>query len=82
MSGARLAVDMTRCDGHGICALLYGDLIDLDRFGYAVILRDELDGPSLRRARRAVAACPERALSIIGDPSDKVASAVGQGEAR
>ena len=70
MSAPRLAVDMTRCDGHGICALLFPDLIDLNRYGYAAIEDGELNDKMLRRARRAVAACPEGALTLVGGFSD------------
>jgi ferredoxin len=60
-----LALDGTRCDGHGICALHCPDLVTLDEWGYAGVERSVIDSRALmRRARRAVAACPERALSL------------------
>jgi ferredoxin len=60
-----LAVDGTRCDGHGICALHCPDLIRLDPWGFAGVVQEPFSARSLRRrALRAVAACPEQALSI------------------
>jgi ferredoxin len=60
-----LVVDGTLCDGHGICVLHCPDLVTLDEWGYAGVEK-ELIGTAaqLRRARRAVAACPERALAL------------------
>ena len=61
----RLVVDATLCDGHGICVLHCPDLVTLDEWGYAGIENDVVDTPGpMRRARRAVAACPEGALSF------------------
>lgn len=65
----RLVLDMARCDGHGICALRCPELIALDRFGFAGVADDVISDPALlRRARRAVAGCPEGALSVAGVP--------------
>lgn len=65
----RLKVDMDRCQGHGICALLAGHSIDLDQWGFPVIGIEPLpEGAQLRRARRAVAACPARALQVESAP--------------
>lgn len=61
---ARLAVDWTRCDGHGLCAALLPDRIVRDEWGYPD-LRDPDVGPDARRAvRTAVAACPALALRL------------------
>jgi ferredoxin len=67
--GDRITVDPVRCRGHGICALLAPDHIDLDRWGYPVV-----DAATLttrrdrRRARRAARACPQRALHVQAAP--------------
>lgn len=61
----RLHLDATRCDGHGICALVCPDLVRLDPWGYAsVVETDGEAGRVLRRARRAVAMCPAGALRL------------------
>lgn len=60
-----VAVDPTRCNGHGICSLLFAARIDLDDWGFATIDQTPFDDPRLaKKARRAVAACPEGALAI------------------
>ena len=65
-SPVRLAVDAARCDGHGICALRCPELITLDEWGFAGVDPGPVPDPRvLRRARRAVAACPARALSLV-----------------
>ena len=62
----RLVVDSTRCDGHGICALLAPGLVSLDPWGYAHVSSDAVAGRrALRTARRAAAACPARALLVV-----------------
>ena len=61
---ARLHVDLTRCDGHGICALLAPGLIELDRWGYALATTEPLSGRERRRAEIAVRACPKSALRL------------------
>lgn len=61
----RLHLDATRCDGHGVCALACPDLVRLDPWGYASLVETEGDSPRVeRRARRAVAMCPARALQL------------------
>lgn len=61
-----LIVDMVKCDGHGICAWLFPDRVDLDEWGFAWLDPTPIDTPSRRRAARAaVRACPRRALSLV-----------------
>ncbi len=59
----RLRVDPVACDGIGLCAQLAGGAVALDRWGYPV-LDAELDPREVAAARRAVRACPRRALWI------------------
>ena len=67
MDAFRLVVDAARCNGHGICALRCPELVALDEWGYAAVEHDTVtSAPTLRRARRAVAACPEQALTLVG----------------
>jgi len=61
----RITVDPVRCEGRGICCLFFGERIDLDDWGYAAVDPTPFDDSRLaRKARRAVAACPEGALAI------------------
>jgi ferredoxin len=64
----RLAVNPIACDGHGICAELLPELIQLDDWGFPMIdpapVPPHLEG----LARRAVAACPTLALLLRQTP--------------
>ena len=64
-----LAVDMIRCDGHGICSWLFPERIWLDRWGYPVVDPTEIEGTDQARAMRAVRACPRRALTATPVPA-------------
>lgn len=60
-----LKVNMIACAGHGVCAELLPELIELDPWGFPIVRRAELDGDLLDHARRAVAACPVLALTLL-----------------
>lgn len=65
----RLVVDGSRCDGHGICALVLPEMISLDTWGFATLASEPLvDVRLIARARRVVRACPAGALNLVGDP--------------
>lgn len=55
-----LGVDPIRCTAHGLCAELLPEAITLDEWGYPILT--EVPDHLARLARRAVAACPVRAL--------------------
>lgn len=60
---SRLRVDWPSCDGHGLCAELLPELVDLDDWGFPVV-RGEVAPQDLGTARAAVAACPALALRL------------------
>ena len=60
----RLHVDWTRCDGHGLCALLLPEHLGIDADGYPIVIDPVISARTLRHARRAVAACPALALRL------------------
>ena len=63
-TGARLEIDWTRCDGHGLCAALLPDRIARDEWGFPV-LDGRPVGPTEEKAvRRAVTVCPALALRL------------------
>jgi ferredoxin len=67
----RLVLDASRCDGHGICALLCSERVRLDDWGYAAVEHGPIhERAVVRRAARAVAACPEGALTLVEVPRD------------
>ena len=67
MSQARLTVrvDPDKCQGHNRCYNLAPELFDVDDLGMATAVGDGRVPPELEdKARRAVANCPEFAISL------------------
>ena len=62
----RLLVDWVACDGHGLCATLLPEVVDLDEWGYPVI-NGEVPDRLRDHARAAVGACPALALRLRKD---------------
>ncbi|REF00789.1 ferredoxin [Thermomonospora umbrina] len=61
----RLSADRDACRGAGQCAFHAPDLFDQDEEeGLVVLLHDEPADDRLPSARRAVAACPNRAITL------------------
>jgi NADH:ubiquinone oxidoreductase subunit F (NADH-binding)/ferredoxin len=63
-TASRLAIDWTRCQGHGLCAHLVPELVQLDRQGYPVPLDMPVPPWLDREARQAVDMCPALALRL------------------
>ena len=61
----RLRLNPIACDGHGLCAELLPERIQLDEWGYPIVADEPLPRELERHARRAVAACPVLALSLV-----------------
>ena len=62
----KLEIDWTRCDGHGLCATLLPDGVELDEWGFPVLSGRAVTAGELTNARRAVLACPALALRLNG----------------
>jgi ferredoxin len=60
----RLRVDPIACDGHGLCAELFPEGVDLDDWGFPIIDPAPIPAGLEQHARRAVAACPKLALHL------------------
>ncbi|MEW9527203.1 NADH-ubiquinone oxidoreductase-F iron-sulfur binding region domain-containing protein [Microbispora sp. NPDC049125] len=63
-SDARLVVDWTRCQGHGLCAHLVPELVKLDHHGYPVFMDSGIPSWLRGEAQKAVEMCPALALRI------------------
>ena len=59
-----LRVNPIACTAHGMCAELVPEVIQLDPWGYPIVMPGELTDELLGHARRAVAACPALALIL------------------
>jgi ferredoxin len=64
MEAQTIAIDRIKCDGHGVCAELLPEMIELDEWGYPMIDPQLVPEHLLTHARRAVAACPMLALRL------------------
>lgn len=60
-----LVVDPVACDGHGVCAELFPERIQLDRWGYPILDGGDIPVTLLEHARRATLACPKLALHLL-----------------
>jgi NADH:ubiquinone oxidoreductase subunit F (NADH-binding)/ferredoxin len=60
----RLTIDWTRCQGHGLCAHLVPELMQLDQQGYPVPTDMPVPPWLKREARQAVEMCPTLALRL------------------
>ncbi|HVW17874.1 MAG TPA: ferredoxin [Solirubrobacteraceae bacterium] len=58
----RLRVDPIACVGHGLCAELLPEWIELDDWGYPIVDGREVPDHLVEHARRAADACPKLAL--------------------
>ena len=63
-----LRVNPVACDGHGMCAELLPELIELDPWGYPILASTAVPHGLLDHARRAAAACPTLALLVAKAP--------------
>ncbi len=59
-----LGIDRIKCDGHGVCADLVPELIELDDWGYPIIRAGPIPAAVVPHARRAVSGCPTLALRL------------------
>jgi ferredoxin len=64
MKSYTVRVDPIACDGHGLCADMLPERIELDEWGYPIVDRAPVQGEVATHARRALAACPKLALRM------------------
>jgi ferredoxin len=77
---ARLTVDWTHCRGHGLCAHVVPELVQLDRQGFPVLLDTPVPPWLGRAAQEAVGMCPGLALRLA--PADPAPGAGQAGRGR
>jgi NADH:ubiquinone oxidoreductase subunit F (NADH-binding)/ferredoxin len=76
---ARLTVDWTHCRGHGLCAHIVPELVQLDRQGFPVMLDTPVPPWLERAAEQAVGMCPGLALRLTPADPAKAAGQAGRG---
>jgi ferredoxin len=62
---SRLDLNPAACTGHGLCADLLPELVELDEWGFPMLRADDVGPDLLLHARRAVSACPTLALRLL-----------------
>jgi ferredoxin len=65
-----LRVNPIACARHGVCAELLPEMIELDPWGYPILMSAEVPRGLVEHARRAAAACPVLALLVDKTPSE------------
>jgi len=60
-----LRLDPIACTGEGLCAALFPEGITLDDWGYPIVATRQITRAEMAHARRAVAACPALALTMV-----------------
>jgi ferredoxin len=58
----RLRVNPIACTGHGLCAELLPEIIELDPWGYPILSSSAVPAGQMEHAKRAVDTCPTLAL--------------------
>ncbi|HEX4670845.1 MAG TPA: ferredoxin [Solirubrobacteraceae bacterium] len=64
---ARIRVDPIACSGHGLCAELLPERIELDEWGYPIVDGEPIPTDLLAHAREAAEACPKLALRLVAE---------------
>lgn len=60
----QLKVNPIACTGHGVCAELLPEIIELDPWGYPILRSGTVPPPLIGHARRAAVTCPTLALLL------------------
>ncbi|HEY7226017.1 MAG TPA: ferredoxin [Micromonosporaceae bacterium] len=68
MTERNLRVNPIACEGRGLCAELFPEMVSLDEWGYPIIDPRPVPAELAAHARRAVSACPVLALRL--DPRE------------
>jgi ferredoxin len=68
MMSQRIVVNPIKCSGHGLCAELFPERINLDEWGFPIVSDESIPRELQKHARRAVSDCPALALSLVAQP--------------
>lgn len=61
----KVHIDLDKCSGNARCYSIDPDLFEIDDSGYAINAEIDLPADASEKGRDAVAACPERAISLV-----------------
>lgn len=63
----KIEIDVDKCIGSGVCALIAPQVFDLDDDGTVVLLRDHADTEEQGVVQEAAAACPAWVIRTTGE---------------
>jgi ferredoxin len=63
----RIRVDADKCQGHARCYGLAPELFDVDDYGQASVIVEDVPADLEQKAHLAIANCPEYAIEILDD---------------
>jgi ferredoxin len=63
-SPMHLAIDWTRCDGHGLCAALMPQRFERDEWGFPIVRNPSVSPAEEDDMRHVISACPALALRL------------------
>ena len=63
----KITVDFDLCESNALCEALAPDVFELDDDDYLQLRTEETTDENIEGVRRAVAACPRAAITIVGD---------------
>lgn len=66
----RVTVDHEKCCGHARCLTVAPAAFDYDEVNEVAVVTMEANSVSGETLRQAVQACPERAISLVGESSE------------
>ncbi len=58
------SIDGSKCQGHGRCVMTAPDVYDVDDMGNGMVLLAEVPADLAEDVAKAVASCPEQAISM------------------
>lgn len=62
----QVSVDMTLCEGHGVCMLAAPSVFDLDDEDNLIVLDGRPTHEAHAAVLEAINLCPKRAIAIVG----------------
>lgn len=61
-------VDFDRCESNALCEGLAPEVFEIDDDDYLQLKQEHVEGDAVEPVRRAVAACPRQAISLVEEP--------------
>lgn len=63
----KIKVDFDLCESNALCEAMAPDVFELDDNDYLVVKTEQTTPENIEDVKRAVAACPRAAISLIED---------------